>query len=90
MAALGRCVVWYPFFMQMVINGQSRDFPALNSGASLFDLVIALALKDDRIAVERNGDIVPRTTWQETAIQDGDRLEIVHFVGGGAATPSAE
>jgi thiamine biosynthesis protein ThiS len=45
-----------------------------------------LGLKSDRIAVELNGEIVPRSTWNETGISTGDRLEIVHFVGGGAAS----
>ena len=45
-----------------------------------------LGLKSDRIAVELNGEIVPRSTWNETGISTGDRIEIVHFVGGGAAS----
>lgn len=51
--------------------------------ASLQDLIAAISLKGDRVAVERNGNIVPRVAWAETALVDGDRLEIVHFVGGG-------
>jgi thiamine biosynthesis protein ThiS len=48
------------------------------------DLVVAeLELRADRIALELNGEIVPRTAWANTPIQTGDRLEIVHFVGGG-------
>jgi sulfur carrier protein len=41
-------------------------------------------MKTDRVAVELNLDIVPRATWESTVLKDGDRLEIVHFVGGGA------
>jgi thiamine biosynthesis protein ThiS len=41
-------------------------------------------MKPDRVAVELNRDIVPRDRWQETLLKDGDRLEIVHFVGGGS------
>jgi sulfur carrier protein len=41
-------------------------------------------LKGDRVAVELNGEIVPRAHWVETIVEEGDRLEVVHFVGGGA------
>jgi thiamine biosynthesis protein ThiS len=43
-----------------------------------------LGMKVDRVAVELNRDIVPRDRWAETVLNEGDRLEIVHFVGGGA------
>lgn len=46
-------------------------------------VVNALDLKADRIAVEHNGEIAPRTGWGEVFVADGDRLEVVHFVGGG-------
>jgi sulfur carrier protein len=42
-----------------------------------------MALKGDRIAVEHNGQIVQRANWAETPVSSGDRLEVVHFVGGG-------
>ena len=51
--------------------------------ATLETLIAALEMKQDRIAVERNGEIVRRTEWTTTPIQSGDRFEIVHFVGGG-------
>jgi sulfur carrier protein len=69
--------------MNLVINGQPRVFD-LASGASLQDLLAALGLKQDRVAVEHNGSIVSRPAWPNTTIADGDRFEIVHFVGGGA------
>ena len=48
-------------------------------------------MKADRVAVELNRDIVPRDRWAETALNEGDRLEIVHFVGGGLdSTPQQE
>jgi sulfur carrier protein len=51
----------------------------------MLDAVIAaLELKPDRIAVELNGEIVRRAAWPETSIRSNDRLEIVHFVGGGS------
>jgi thiamine biosynthesis protein ThiS len=69
--------------MQFVLNGQPRDFPKLPPAPTLQDLIADLALKGDRVAVEHNGNIVPRADWVTTALAEGDRLEIVHFVGGG-------
>jgi thiamine biosynthesis protein ThiS len=69
--------------MQFVLNGQSRDFPQLAPGANLQDLIADLNLKGDRVAVEHNGTIVPRVEWTHTGLSEGDRLEVVHFVGGG-------
>ncbi len=46
-------------------------------------LVAELGIKSDRVAVELNRDIVPRANWADTPLHDGDKLEIVHFVGGG-------
>ncbi len=65
------------------LNGQLRTLDTLESPASLSNVISALELKADRIAVERNGQIAPRPTWQATVINTNDRLEIVHFVGGG-------
>jgi thiamine biosynthesis protein ThiS len=70
----------------LLINGESRDFP---DGLTLAGLVAHLGMKPDRVAVELNFEIVPRGTWETTALKDGDRLEIVHFVGGGSADPGA-
>jgi thiamine biosynthesis protein ThiS len=70
--------------MHLVINGHPREFPALAAEATVQDLLAALGLKQDRVAVEHNGAIVSRTAWPATAIAAGDRFEIVHFVGGGA------
>lgn len=67
--------------MKLQINGDDRDFP--NAPSTLADLIEALGMKSDRVAVEVNRDIVPRERWPQTALKDGDRLEIVHFVGGG-------
>jgi len=69
--------------MHLVINGQPREFPSLSVASSLADLVDSLALKGDRVAIEHNGVIAARTTWTSTPVTEGDRLEIVHFVGGG-------
>ena len=62
------------------MNGEARDFtPPL----SLSSLIVQLGMKDDRVAIELNRNIVPRELWAETRLGEGDRLEIVHFVGGG-------
>ena len=69
-----------PGKMKLQINGEARDFISPLSLASLVEL---LGMKHDRVAVELNRDIVPREQWAETHLSEGDRLEIVHFVGGG-------
>jgi thiamine biosynthesis protein ThiS len=66
--------------MKLQINGEARDF---NPPLTLAGLVEQLDMKADRVAVELNRSIVPREQWQGTSLADGDRLEIVHFVGGG-------
>jgi sulfur carrier protein len=65
--------------MKLTINGQEQDFAA----ATLAALVEHLGMKQDRVAVELNRNIVPRSQWSETNLAEGDHLEIVHFVGGG-------
>jgi sulfur carrier protein len=65
------------------LNGQTRSFADLQPGVVLAEVVAALGLKADRIAVELNGEIAPRTSWAERLVREGDRLEVVHFVGGG-------
>lgn len=72
--------------MHFVINGQPREFPDLAPGSSVQDLLTALGLKQDRVAVEHNDSIVSRPAWATSTIADGDRFEIVHFVGGGTTS----
>jgi sulfur carrier protein len=69
--------------LTVILNGQPRDFDTLPQPASLEQLIGELGLKGDRVAVEHNGEIVPRAGWGETTLNGGDRLEVVHFVGGG-------
>lgn len=69
--------------MEIVLNGQPRTVVLDAQAATVEALIAALEMKQDRVAVERNGEIVRRTEWATTAIQSGDRFEIVHFVGGG-------
>jgi thiamine biosynthesis protein ThiS len=69
--------------LEVTLNGQTRNFAALEPGAGLDAVVVELALAGDRVAVELNGEIVSRSQWPETKINNGDKLEVVHFVGGG-------
>jgi thiamine biosynthesis protein ThiS len=66
--------------MKLIINGEDRSF---ENPLTLQGLVEQLGMKADRVAVELNRDIVPRDQWARTELVEGDRLEIVHFVGGG-------
>jgi thiamine biosynthesis protein ThiS len=75
--------------LALVVNGQSRSFENLSSPTTLAQVVAEMNLKGDRIAVEWNGQIVRRARWEETAVSSGDRLEVVHFVGGGSNEHSA-
>ena len=65
--------------MNLMINGEKQVF----SAGTLLALVEQLGMKPDRVAIELNREIVPREQWPQTPLHDGDRLEIVHFVGGG-------
>jgi len=69
--------------MKLQINGEPRDFSDVSSPFMLAALVEKLGMKADRVAIELNRDIAPRDRWSQTALKDGDQLEIVHFVGGG-------
>ncbi|HWF67245.1 MAG TPA: sulfur carrier protein ThiS [Acidobacteriaceae bacterium] len=69
--------------MKLYINGQEREFADLDAKPVLTHLITLLAMKADRIAVEHNGEIAPRSAWEQVALQSGDKLEIVQFVGGG-------
>lgn len=66
--------------MRLTVNGEERSFEAVGVIA---DLVASLGLDARKVAVERNLEIVPRSAYGATALADGDRIEIVHFIGGG-------
>jgi thiamine biosynthesis protein ThiS len=66
--------------MRLTVNGEVRD---VAPGATLVDLLASLGIEGRRVAVERNLEIAPRSLWSETRLAEGDRLEIVQFVGGG-------
>jgi len=63
------------------VNGVKKEIP---DGLKLAALLDWLKLPGDRVAVEHNLEIVPRNLWNATVLNDGDRLEVVHFVGGGS------
>jgi sulfur carrier protein len=69
-----------PSLMNIHLNGEVREVP---EGLTLAALLKWLKLPSDRVAVELNREIASRSTWSETIIQPGDRLEVVNFVGGG-------
>jgi thiamine biosynthesis protein ThiS len=66
--------------IDITVNGQSRQIAA---GATVADLIAELGFAGKPIAVERNRAVIPKKTHAETALEDGDHLELVTFVGGG-------
>ena len=66
--------------IQIIVNGEKRDVPA---GLGVTDLLSHLGLPTERVAIERNLEILPRSQWLSTAVHGGDRFEIVQLVGGG-------
>ncbi len=66
--------------MKVRLNGQERELP---EGTTLEELIRTLGLQGGRVAVERNGQVVPKARYAGVVLGEGDRLEIVHFVGGG-------
>lgn len=66
--------------MQIVLNGENR---ALTPDLSVAGLLKEIGIESRKVAVERNLEIVPKSAFETTLLADGDRLEIVHFIGGG-------
>lgn len=66
--------------MQVTLNGEQREIPA---GATIVALLSSLGLDRGRVAVELNEQVIPKARHETTAINEGDRIEIVTFVGGG-------
>jgi thiamine biosynthesis protein ThiS len=66
--------------MTVVINGERREIP---DGLNVAAMIEHLGIPVDRVALERNLEILPRANWMQTQVQPGDRYEIVRFVGGG-------
>jgi thiamine biosynthesis protein ThiS len=66
--------------LNITLNGEARAIP---DGLSVEGLLLHLGIVSKKVAVERNLEIVPKSTFPTTLITEGDRLEIVHFIGGG-------
>jgi len=66
--------------MTVTINGERREIP---DGLNVVALLEHLGMRGERVAVERNLDVLPRARWGETPVEPNDSFEIVHFVGGG-------
>ncbi|MEE2764402.1 MAG: sulfur carrier protein ThiS [Pseudomonadota bacterium] len=66
--------------MQVEVNGDAMELPA---GSTIGSLIDHMALVGKRLAVEVNEDIVPRSQHQDFALSEGDRVEVVHAIGGG-------
>lgn len=66
--------------MKLQVNGKPVELP---DGSTVAGLLAHLAVEPAKVAVERNQDVVPRRTWAEARLDDGDQVEIVTFVGGG-------
>ena len=67
--------------MHLIINGKDHD--DLPDGMSVADLVVHLELSIRKIAIERNREVVPKSTFQDVILENHDVLEIIHFIGGG-------
>jgi thiamine biosynthesis protein ThiS len=66
--------------MRLTVNGKPVEVP---DGSTVSGLLVVMALEPLRVAVERNQDVVPRRTWGDETLREGDQIEIVTFVGGG-------
>jgi sulfur carrier protein len=66
--------------MRVTINGERREVP---DGIAVAALLEHLGMPRERVAIERNLNILPRADWKQTQVQPDDSFEIVHFVGGG-------
>src|SRR5258707_7317715 len=66
--------------LRLSLNGEAREFP---SPLTVEGLLKHLALDPRKVAVERNLEIVPRSSYERVGLSEGDRLEVVHFIGGG-------
>ena len=66
--------------MEILVNGEFHTFKA---GLSVADMLGELGLPLKKIAVERNLEVVPKSTYQDVVLETGDKIEIIHFIGGG-------
>ena len=66
--------------MRIRLNGEDKE---MEEGTTLPELIESLSLAPERVAVELNGEVVRRADWPSVKLNEGDRVEVVHFVGGG-------
>ena len=66
--------------MRLLVNGEERE---VEPSTTVKQLLVSLGLGDTLVAVERNEQVVPRASHDSTSLEEGDRVEVVHFVGGG-------
>jgi thiazole synthase len=66
--------------VRIIVNGEAREAP---ERITISALILELALAPERLAIERNREVVRRSDWSNIFLRDGDHLEIIHFVGGG-------
>jgi thiamine biosynthesis protein ThiS len=66
--------------LTVVVNGERKE---ITDGSSVADFIAGAGLKAERLAIEVNRSIIRRADWPSTVLTEGDRIEVVHFVGGG-------
>jgi len=66
--------------LSIIVNGKSRELP---EPTTLAQLIASLGLKPEQVAIELNQIVIRRASWENTPLKHGDRVEVVHFVGGG-------
>jgi sulfur carrier protein len=71
--------------LNISINGELRSVPDSANPVNLNHVLTSLAVRKDLVAIALNDTIVPRAQWSQTLVSEGDRVEIVHFVGGGCS-----
>jgi len=69
--------------VKLTINGNAREFPSHAEPYSIDSVLTLLGVRKEIVAIAHGDIIVPRTRWAETLVSPGDRIEVVHFVGGG-------
>ena len=67
-------------FVEIMVNGEFHTF---ESGLTVAQMLVALGLPLKKIAVERNLEVVPKSTFEDVVLKNGDTIEIIHFIGGG-------
>ena len=80
LSGIGTSFLLFTVPLSLTINGETRSFAGVGDLAAL---VAALGLDARKVSIERNLEIVPRSAYLKTRLADGDRIEIVHFIGGG-------